>query len=326
MPGRRHDFADDPVLLRIVVGPIGHVVLDGASVVVLGLVEIGFSGAVLVHRVAALPEADEALVLLGDAALRPRFDEEDWQRVMGLHLEDVKQRVQAIQDQIMRIPTLTDTMTLAGIGFGVMGFSHFLADIISPWLLANYPGLAAYQLTSPFFWLVVVSTTIGLVLSTTKARDLEGVGASRVGSALLYVLVATIGMRMNLRAIAENFELFVVGLIWLGFHAVLLIVVAKIIRAPFFFLAVGSQANVGGAYYVNVSANDGNGGTTAQLLNVTVTDANDAPVITSGAAPSVPENTTAVTTTMVMPPTSSMPGWKKPLSLAGSVLTANWKS
>ncbi len=162
-------------------------------------------------------------------------------------IEDIKQRVEAHQAQIMRIPSLADTMTVLGVGFGIMGLSHLIADIIAPWLLTNAPYLEDYQLTSPFFWLVVISTTVGLILSGTKARDLEGVGASRVGSALLYVLVATIGMRMNLRAIAENFELFVVGLIWLGFHAILLIAVAKIIRAPFFFLAVGSQANVGGA-------------------------------------------------------------------------------
>jgi uncharacterized membrane protein len=30
-------------------------------------------------------------------------------------------------------------------------------------------------------------------------------------------------------------------------HIVVLLVVAKLIRAPFFFVAVGSQANVGGA-------------------------------------------------------------------------------
>ena len=81
----------------------------------------------------------------------------------------------------------------------------------------------------------------------TKARELEGVGASRYGSLFLYILVATIGMKMNIMAIFENPGLFVVGLIWIAFHAILLIVVAKIIRAPFFFLAVGSQANIGGA-------------------------------------------------------------------------------
>jgi uncharacterized membrane protein len=162
-------------------------------------------------------------------------------------IEDIKQRVEAQQAQIMRIPALADTMKLAGVGFGVMGVAHLLADIIAPWLLTNAPYLEDYQLTSEFFWIVVIATTAGLILSGTKARELEGVGASRIGSALLYVLVATIGMKMNLSAVAEEPELFGVGLIWIGFHALLLIVVAKLIRAPFFFLAVGSQANVGGA-------------------------------------------------------------------------------
>jgi len=61
------------------------------------------------------------------------------------------------------------------------------------------------------------------------------------------VLVATIGMKMNILAIFENPGLFIVGLIWMAFHALLLIAVAKGIKAPFFFMAVGSQANVGGA-------------------------------------------------------------------------------
>ena len=162
-------------------------------------------------------------------------------------IEEVRQRVEAYHAQITRVPTLTDLMKILGIGFGVMGLSHFLADIVAPWLAANAPQLEQYNLTSGFFWLVVFATTAGLALSYTKARELEGVGASRVGSALLYVLIASIGMRMNLMAVAENPGLFFVGAMWIGFHALILIVMARLIRAPYFFLAVGSQANVGGA-------------------------------------------------------------------------------
>jgi len=162
-------------------------------------------------------------------------------------IEDVRRRVEEYQAQVTRIPSLTDLMKVLGVGFGVMGLSHFLADIIAPWLSVNAPVLERYNLTSGFFWLVVIATTAGLALSYTRARELEGVGASRVGSALLYVLIATIGMRMNLMAVMEHKALFLVGAIWIGFHAVILIVVAKIIKAPYFFLAVGSQANVGGA-------------------------------------------------------------------------------
>ena len=41
--------------------------------------------------------------------------------------------------------------------------------------------------------------------------------------------------------------MIVVGFVWMAVHAGILIGMAKLIRAPYFFLAVGSQANVGGA-------------------------------------------------------------------------------
>ena len=162
-------------------------------------------------------------------------------------ITELKEKIEAYRAQILRIPDLTDTLKVMTVGFGVTAIAHLGADNIAPWISESAPWLAKFSLTSKFFWLIVLATTFALGLSFTKARELEGVGASRYGSLFLYILVATIGMKMNILAIFENPGLFVVGLIWIAFHAILLIVVAKIIRAPFFFLAVGSQANVGGA-------------------------------------------------------------------------------
>ena len=162
-------------------------------------------------------------------------------------ISELKEKIEAYRSQIMRIPDLTDTIKLMSVGFGVTAFAHFGSDLIAPWIAANAPGLEKFSLTSGFFWLIVISTTIALGLSFTRARELEGIGASRYGSVFLYVLVATIGMKMDLMAIFENPGLFLVGLIWMAIHAILLIGVAKLIKAPFFFMAVGSQANVGGA-------------------------------------------------------------------------------
>jgi uncharacterized membrane protein len=162
-------------------------------------------------------------------------------------ITELKEKIEAYRAQILRIPDLTDTLKVMTVGFGVTAIAHLGADNIAPWISESAPWLAKFSLTSKFFWLIVLATTFALGLSFTKARELEGVGASRYGSLFLYILVATIGMKMNIMAIFENPGLFVVGLIWIAFHAILLIVVAKIIRAPFFFLAVGSQANIGGA-------------------------------------------------------------------------------
>ena len=162
-------------------------------------------------------------------------------------ITELKEKIEAYRAQILRIPDLTDTLKVMTVGFGVTAIAHLGADNIAPWISESAPWLAKFSLTSKFFWLIVLATTFALGLSFTKARELEGVGASRYGSLFLYILVATIGMKMNIMAIFENPGLFVVGLIWIAFHAILLIVVAKLIRAPFFFLAVGSQANIGGA-------------------------------------------------------------------------------
>lgn len=164
-------------------------------------------------------------------------------------IEEVKKRIENFRLSVMKMPTLADTMLIFGIGFGLTGLSHWLADYIVPFI-KSLPAsweLDRLSLDSGFFWIVVLATTFGLILSFTKARNLEGAGASRMGSALLYVLVATIGMQMDLKSIYYNIELFMVGGIWILIHVTILLVTAKIIKAPFFFTAVGSMANIGGA-------------------------------------------------------------------------------
>ncbi|RIW12737.1 DUF819 family protein [Algoriphagus lacus] len=160
---------------------------------------------------------------------------------------ELRDRIAKHREGIMKIPSLGELMLILGFGFGVTGLSHLCADFLAPWFETNYPELNQYSLNSAFFWIVVIATTAGLLLSFTKARDLEGAGASRMGSVLLYVLVATIGMQMDLGAVLDNPILFLVGIVWMLFHVLIMILVAWLIKAPFFYVAVGSQANVGGA-------------------------------------------------------------------------------
>lgn len=162
-------------------------------------------------------------------------------------IEDLKRRLEDYEASVKRIPVLTDLMKLIAVGFGITAVGHLGADIIAPLIETYAPFLAKFSLTSKFFWLIVISTTLGVGFSFTRLRELEGVGASRVGSVFLYVLVATIGMKMDVTSIFDNPLLFAVGGIWMLFHAALLLTVGRIIKAPFFFIAVGSQANVGGA-------------------------------------------------------------------------------
>lgn len=145
-----------------------------------------------------------------------------------------------------RLPTLADLMVIVGVGVGGMGLSHFLATPLA----AAFKGevwAERMSLASEFFWIVVIATTIGVLLSLTRAKKLEGVGASKLGTVLLYVLIATIGMQMDLSSILTNPGLFGVGATWILIHGGLIALVAHLIRAPVFYMAVGSQANIGAA-------------------------------------------------------------------------------
>jgi len=166
-------------------------------------------------------------------------------------ITELKENIINYQKSVMKIPTLTQLMVLMAVCFAVVGFSHLMGDTIAPWVEVNAPFLKKFSFASKFFWLIVFATSIGLILSFTKARKLEGYGASRVGSLFLYILVATIGMKMDINELKENWEVYryfiLIGLVWMLVHITILLTVAKLIRAPFFFTALGSQANIGGA-------------------------------------------------------------------------------
>ncbi|OUS29637.1 hypothetical protein A9Q98_06000 [Thalassotalea sp. 42_200_T64] len=159
----------------------------------------------------------------------------------------LKERVENFHSEHSRNPELSDLMIILAIGFGVTGFAHMFADAITPYMVTNFPELDKLSFHSKFFWMIVFATTVGIILSFSRLRKLEGVGASKVGSVMLYILIASIGMKMDVTMIMEAPIYFVIGAIWMIIHASLMLFVAKLIKAPLFYMAVGSQANVGGA-------------------------------------------------------------------------------
>lgn len=186
--------------------------------------------------------------LLYGANISQKID--NWLRSDTTAITELQERVESYRATVERIPTITDLFIMLGIAFGGTALSHWGADIVTPIMESNSEVLKSWRLdslTSSFFWIIVFSTTLGVGLSFTRAKSLEGVGASKWGSIFIYFLVATIGMKMNISEIFENIGLFAIGIIWMIVHVSIMILVGKMIRAPFFFVAVGSQANVGGA-------------------------------------------------------------------------------
>ena len=184
-----------------------------------------------------------------------------WLKADSSAVDALKERVEKYSASIARIPSFSDLMVIIGIAFGAVAIAHIVADTASVGIHDWFQGILASNpssfvkylssLESGFFWIVIIATILGVALSFTKANKYEGAGASKVGSLFLYILIATIGMKMDVGALISNWSTYssaiIIGLIWMLVHITVLIVVARIIKAPFFFVAVGSQANVGGA-------------------------------------------------------------------------------
>jgi len=169
-------------------------------------------------------------------------------------IEALKEKVSTFANKVKRNPSLTDLIIIVAIAFGTVSIAHlcssYLADFFDSVVLniesATTRNIFTF-LGSKFFWMISIATIIAILLSFTKAKNYEGAGASKFGSVFIYILVASIGMKMDLTLIFDNAGLIVIGGVWMTIHAGLLILIAKLIKAPYFFLAVGSQANVGGA-------------------------------------------------------------------------------
>lgn len=169
-----------------------------------------------------------------------------WLKADTSSIDELKQTVEHYQRENERVPSLNDIMIILGIAFAVVGIGHLAGDHIGGYF-AQFSWAQEYSLSSGFLWLVLTATVGGIALSFTPLRDYEHGGASKIGSAFIYILVAAIGMHMDLTKIFSHWQVVLVGFVWILFHITLLFIVAKLIRAPLFFLAVGSKANVGGA-------------------------------------------------------------------------------
>lgn len=176
-----------------------------------------------------------------------------WTKADSSSVRRLRDKMDDFSQKTARIPTTTDLMVIGGIGFGATAIGHFGGGLLSQGIasLGESTGtidlLKTLSLTSNFFWLIVLSTAIGVGLSFTKIRNYEGAGASKIGTVFIFLLVAVIGLKMDVTAIVKQPGYFLVGGIWMSIHVGLLFLVGYLIRAPYFFLAVGSKANIGGA-------------------------------------------------------------------------------
>ena len=175
-------------------------------------------------------------VLLFFSGWQARFD-----RRIGAStaaIEDANRRLDDL-DRDREPVDLRNAAMIVGLGFA----GAVLAVVAGERL----PAVGDPTIISHTTWAVLIVVTVGLALSLTPVRRLERAGASRIGYAALYLLLTAIGAQADLGAVLEAPAFLAAGAIWIAVHAGVLLVVARLVRAPLFFFATGSMANIGGA-------------------------------------------------------------------------------
>ncbi|MFO7586465.1 MAG: DUF819 family protein [Gemmatimonadota bacterium] len=174
-------------------------------------------------------------VLLLLTAFQTRFDR--WLRADLSAIEDTNRRLAEVES-VRHPSTVSDIAVIVGLGLAGAIVSVFLGETL--------PLLGDPTIISHTTWAVLIVVTGGLLLSFTRVRKLDEVGASRIGYVGLYLMLAGIGAQGDLRAVLAAPAFFFAGVLWIGVHAIVLVLAARLLRAPFFFVATGSMANIGG--------------------------------------------------------------------------------
>jgi uncharacterized membrane protein len=152
-------------------------------------------------------------------------------------IEELKQTVVTFQSKTTRVTTTTDLMLLFTIAFLGTSIAFVLGSLLPP----------VGDIISHNTWKIMIATAFGIALSFTRARNLEGAGASKLGTVMLYLLIGVIGASAQFGEVMKHPILILMGAVWIVIHLIVMCVMMRILRAPFFLTAVGSQANIGAA-------------------------------------------------------------------------------
>ncbi|MBC8191693.1 MAG: DUF819 family protein [Candidatus Marinimicrobia bacterium] len=173
-------------------------------------------------------------VVIFISAFQTRLDK--WNKVTSSPVNELANHMATSDHQKKEVLTFPGLIYMLVIGIG-LGYVCLIAGEFLPDL---------GKVVTSFGWTVILVSIVGLGLSFTPVAKLEKQGASHLGNIFLYILLATIGAKADLRSITEAPMFLMVGVVWIGIHATVLFSVGRLLKAPMFLIATSSQANIGG--------------------------------------------------------------------------------
>ncbi|EEL50366.1 MULTISPECIES: DUF819 domain-containing protein [Bacillus cereus group] len=172
-------------------------------------------------------------IMIALAGFQHKFNK--WNKADNSVVENLNKQIGAVEKERSRPIQVPQFLGMLGLGLGVAFVVRKFAEM-----------LPVTSVMSASTWTIMIISAVGVILSFTKVRKLEDYGASKIGYAGIYLLLTTIGAQADLVYVIEAPHYMLLGVVWLMIHIICIFLAARIMRAPLFFVAVGSQSNIGG--------------------------------------------------------------------------------
>jgi len=183
-------------------------------------------------------------ILIAGSQFQKRIDA--FNRADSSVVDQIAARLKAEEAANSRMPKTADMAMMFAVAFVVSQACIWLGKPVFSFFDVTLGMKKMGEVLSAFGWGILLITAVGLILSTTKIRNLEYCGASALGNVGLFLLLTTYGAQANLRAIAEVPVFFAVGVTWILIHVAVLLAGVRLMRVPVFLGATASMANIGG--------------------------------------------------------------------------------
>lgn len=150
------------------------------------------------------------------------------------------------EDLTVKKFTFNNLIYILGLGFLVTVLCSYSGTYLSE--------LFAITFLNQSFWTFFICTLLGIGLGLSPLKRLYTAGGDVIATLFLYFIIASIGLKISLSHLFSTPLLLFTGFIWISIHGLVIFVVGKWMKAPYHYMAIASQANVGGIASTSVIA------------------------------------------------------------------------
>ena len=172
------------------------------------------------------------MFLLWAIQLAPKFNK--WTKADTSKLDEVSSRLEEEATLNTKPITFQSLILLLGSAFLVSAIATNVGNKL--YALTNFSDKAT--------WTVLFVTVVALIAAVTPLGKVAGSG--EVSNLLLYAVIGLLASRASLLELGEAPAWIATGFIVLGIHAVLMLIICKLLKLGLFTAGVASLANIGG--------------------------------------------------------------------------------